>query len=149
MNPLQIAGYILGAALTIGAAGIAWHCWTVTQEYATFKDRVATEGKKAKAAADKQQADDKAAKEKADAKTKLDRARIAAVAKQLRDARAHGSFLPAPSPLATSPGRACFDRAEFERATGRLDAGLSQIAEQCDQRVGELNVAKSWAQGLR
>lgn len=146
MNPLQIAGSILGAALAVGAAGIAWHCWTVTQEYATFKDGVAKAGKEAKAKADKKEADDKLAKEKADAQNKTDRARIADLAKRLRDERASRSFLPPASPLATSPSRAAFDRGKLEQAIRQLDEGVSRIIEAGDNTRIELDIAKKWAQ---
>ncbi len=40
MNPLQIAGGVIGIALTLGLGVVIIHCWRVTAEYSAFRDGV-------------------------------------------------------------------------------------------------------------
>ena len=147
MNPLQIVYGVIGLALTLGLAGGIWHCWNVTSEYAEFRARVEKAGKEAEAKRIKKEAADKLAKEKADAESKRLMADNTALARKLRDARASSRFLPTPSALATSPSRACFDRAILERTLQRFDEGVSAVVAEGDAARVSLDAARVWAAG--
>ena len=48
-----------------------------------------------------------------------------------------------------SVGLACFDRAELEQALQRFDDGISGLIAEGDADAVGLNVARSWASGIR
>lgn len=145
MNPLQIVASIAGAAVV---SGILWYLWDCeTTKTAMAKSVLLAE--QARDRAEKKAKEDQKAKEKSDEDLKAARGAARSLAKQLRESRARGSVLPTSSPSARFPHLVCFDRSEFERATGRLDEGLSGLAEVCDQRTAELANARKWASERR
>lgn len=151
---LPIWGYAaLGAAVVIAGLGIALKVQTsrldaVKAEYAGFVAQVKAIGEAAEKAAKLKEAEDKKRKETADAQLTRSRRELAALGdayRSLRDNRSRSGYLSAPASGASSPARACFDRAELERTLGQIDAVGSGIAAEGDQaRIG-LDSAKEWA----
>lgn len=89
---------------------------------------------------------DKQRKVKTDEQVTIDRKRIAALSRSLRDERARGRFVPAAPASAASPDTAKVNRAELERALQQLDAGVSELIAEGDQGRVDLDAAKGWAQ---
>ena len=90
---------------------------------------------------------DRQRKESADAQAKRTLDSLRATVAKLRAERAGGSFVPAAASGAASPARACFDRAELERALGDLDKGAQGLVDEGSEAVSGLNAAKAWASG--
>lgn len=136
---------ILGGVLLIAVGGYVLHCEHVKKDRASF---IAT--LEAQAAAQKKEneritKENVSRKEKADAETTKLRTANATLSKRLRD-NAGASVLPAPAPGAGSPDRACFGRADLDRALQRFTGGAAELVIQGDEaRVG-LDVARRWAQ---
>ena len=148
---LALGSFALGLA---SGAGGAWTVqgWRLDAVQAKFDGFVATtkaEGeaaeKLAKAAAD----EDKRNKERVDREYQTTIAGLAADVKRLRDDRARGGYVPAAPAGSRSPGLACFDRAELEQALQRLDDAISGLIGEGDADAVGLNVARSWAAGIR
>ena len=72
-----------------------------------------------------------------------------ALARSLRDHRAASGVLSGVPAPAKRPDLACFSRADYERAFGQLDKGLSELAEICDQRTIDLDTGKTWIQQVK
>lgn len=87
-----------------------------------------------------------ARQEKANADYQAEHNRTHTLARQLRDERAHSRALSAAAAAAAGSPRASVNRADVFGAVGRLDAGLSELAEQADGERTALNTAKKWAQ---
>lgn len=147
--PLMAWGAIAAGAVII-ALGVAVKvqssrlesCKTAAE---AFKAQVKAEGEAAAKEAARINLANQKAKEQADAKTKQLLADNAVLGKRLRDARASGGYVP-PAPAGTrSPDRACFDRAELERAIGALDAGVQSLVGQGDEARLRLSTAAEWA----
>jgi hypothetical protein len=66
--------------------------------------------------------------------------------KRLQDARDGRSFLPAAPAGSKNINRACFNRAEFERAIQQLTVGVQGVVTKGDDAVVGLNTGKRWAQ---
>ncbi len=162
MTPLGSRGFIqlpvmawaaLGAALVIAGLGVAVKVQTARldackSEHAAFVATVEANGKAAEERARKVEQDDRKRKEQADAenaKTRRDMAGVYDAYKRLREQRSAGGFLSAPAPGARSPERACFDRAELERAMGEVDAVGAGIAKEGDEARIDLDTARRWA----
>lgn len=141
--------WLVAGVASIAVIGYGWHCEKEKREAREFIAMVEAVGKAAQAVADKRIADERRAKEKADAQSQADRARVAALSRELRDARARSNILPPASPLAASPGRAAFDRAELERTLQRLDAGVSDLLAEGDAARVDLDAARTWAKGIQ
>lgn len=92
---------------------------------------------------------DKLNKEKTDAQISGDRTRIRSLGRELLDARSRSGYLPAPTGSTTNPDRACFDRAELERAFQQLDAGVQGLLGEGDEARAVINRLKEWRQGWR
>lgn len=58
------------------------------------------------------------------------------------------NILPAVSPSSPSPERACFARAELERALERFVADTAGIALTGDRAITDLNIGKEWVKAL-
>ena len=67
----------------------------------------------------------------------------------MRDDRARGRFVPAAPAGSRNPEIACFDRAELERTIRDFDTAIQGLIEQGDADAVGLNVARSWASGIR
>lgn len=148
---LALGAFLFG--LGSGGAG-AWYLQglrlaAVKAEYAGFVATSKAEGEAAKKLADAQAAEDKRKKESSDHEYQMRIASLAADNQRLRDARARSGYVPAAPAGSRSPGLACFDRADLESALRRLDAGISGLVGEGDADAVGLNVARSWAGGIR
>ena len=59
------------------------------------------------------------------------------------------AFVAAAPASSRSVDLACFDRAELEQALQRFDDGISGLIAEGDADAVGLNVARSWASGIR
>lgn len=150
----MLIAYIAGIAFVAGIAVGAVPAWKYQQarldavqaKYDGFVATTKVIGEQAAKDAKKVEAADKLKKEKSDAEFKVVSAANVALARKLREARSHSNYLPPAAATSSSPERACFQRTELESAIGRLDTGVSGIAEKGDAaRIG-LDTAKGWAQ---
>ena len=151
-NPWALAA-LFALGLAFGGSG-AW--WVQGQRLAATQARfdgfvgtVKAEGDAAKKLADATAAEDKRKKESSDHEYETRIASLTADVKRMRDDRARSRFVPAAPAGSRSPGLACFDRAELEQALRRLDAGISGLIDEGDADAVGLNVARSWAGGIR
>ena len=155
-NPTLFLWLLLGSfalGLASGAGG-AWTVqgWRLDAVQAKFDGFVATtkaEGeaaeKLAKAAAD----EDKRNKERVDREYQTTIAGLAADVKRLRDDRARSGYVPAAPAGSRSPDLACFNRAELERTIRDFDTAIQGLVDQGSADAVGLNVARSWAAGIR
>lgn len=155
-NPALILWIAAGAfvlGLSSGAGGAWWvqglRLDALQAKYDGFVATTKAEGEAAKKLADAKAAEDKRKKESSDHEYETTIASLRADVKRMRDDRTRGSFVPAAPAGSRNPGIACFDRAELEQAIRRFDAGVSGLVEQGDADAVGLNVARSWAAGIR
>ena len=151
-NPWALAA-LFALGLAFGGSG-AW--WVQGQRLAATQARfdgfvgtVKAEGNAAKKLAEAKAAEDKRIKENSDHEYQITLAGLRADNKRLRDARAGSRIVPAAPAGSRSPGLACFDRAELERTIQRFDDGISGLIAEGDAGTVGLNVARSWASGIR
>ena len=148
---LVIAAFVIG----LGSGGsAAW--WVqglrldaVQAEYDGFVATTKAEGEAAKKLADATAAEDKRKKESSDHEYQTTIASLRADVKRMRDARAGSRFVPAAPAGSRRVDLACFDRAELEQALQRFDAGIAGLFDEGDTDAVGLNVARSWASGIR
>jgi hypothetical protein len=144
---ISVAGNALLAKLYVGAReDVA----AITQKHSSFVAGVKVAGEKAEKDAKDRTAAEKLSKEKADAenaKTAAANAAAIAVVRHQRDS-ARSAFLSSTPPGSRCPdGQACFNRAEYQRAYGKLVADLRAIADEGTAVATDLNTARKWAQG--
>ena len=151
-NPWALAA-LFALGLAFGGSG-AW--WVQGQRLAATQARfdgfvgtVKAEGDAAKKLADATAAEDKRKKESSDHEYETRIASLTADVKRMRDDRARSRFVPAAPAGSRSVGLACFDRAELEQALQRFDDGISGLIAEGDADAVGLNVARSWASGIR
>ena len=151
-NPWALAA-LFALGLAFGGSG-AW--WVQGQRLAATQARfdgfvgtVKAEGDAAKKLADATAAEDKRKKESSDHDYQTTIAGLNADIKRMRDDRARSRFVPAAPAGSRSVGLACFDRAELEQALQRFDDGISGLIAEGDADAVGLNVARSWASGIR
>lgn len=155
LPPLGISTYaIIGLSLLCGVLSIAVKVQssrldTVKLEYAAFASGVEQIGKLAIAANKLKETQDKLKKEQADNENTSTHNRIADLSRRLRDERSRGGFVPTASAGSASPDKACFSRAELERAIQHLDGELQKLIDEGDRAVIDLNTGKSWAKTLK
>lgn len=148
---LALGSFALGLASGAGGAWTVqgWRLDTVQAKFDGFVATTRVEGeaaeKLAKAAAD----EDKRNKERVDREYQTTIAGLAADVKRLRDDRARSGYVPAAPAGSRSPGLACFDRAELEQALRRFDEEITGLFAEGDADAVGLNVARSWAAGIR
>lgn len=151
-NPWALAA-LFALGLAFGGSGAWWvqglRLDALQAKYDGFVATTKAEGEAAKKLADAKAAEDKRKKESSDHEYQTTIASLRADVKRMRDDRARSSFVPAAPAGSRNPGIACFDRAELEQALRRLDAGVSGLVEQGDADAVGLNVARSWAGGIR
>lgn len=151
-NPWALAA-LFALGLSSGAGGAWWvqglRLAALQAEYDGFVATGKVQGEAAKKLADAKAAEDKRNKESSDHEYQTTIASLRADVKRMRDDRARGRFVPAAPAGSRNPGIACFDRAELEQALRRFDAGVSGLVEQGDADAVGLNVARSWAGGIR
>lgn len=148
---LVIAAFVIG----LGSGGsAAW--WVqglrldaVQAEYDGFVATTKAQGDAAQTLADATAAEDKRKKESSDHDYQITIDNLRADVKRMRDDRARSRFVPAAPAGSRSVGLACFDRAELEQALQRFDDGISGLIAEGDTGAVGLNVAKSWAAGIR
>jgi hypothetical protein len=151
-NPMLLLWIALGAfaAGVMSGGGAAWTVqgWRLDAVQSKFDGFVATakaQGEAAITLKAAQEKKDKLNKEQTDAETKRALTTLRADIKRMRDARARSGFVPAAASSASSPDRACFDRAQLESAVRVLDSEVSGLIEQGSEAVTKLDFAKAWA----
>ena len=148
---LVIAAFVIG----LGSGGsAAW--WVqglrldaVQAEYDGFVATTKAEGEAAKKLADATAAEDKRKKESSDHEYQTTIASLRADVKRMRDARAGSRFVPAAPAGSRRVDLACFDRAELERTIRDFDTAIQGLVDQGSEDAVGLNVARSWAAGIR
>ncbi len=145
---LTLAAFLCGSIL---AGGAAWKLQglrldAAKAEHKGFVATVKAQGEAAQTVAKAQAARDLKLKEGIDREHKTDIARLTADNQRLRNDRARTNYVPAAPADSRSPGLACFDRAELERALQQLDDGVSRILGEGDAAAVGLNAARTWAQ---
>jgi len=148
MNPLILIPWYY-RWLAFGAVAAALLCFGYVKglmrgeaNHADFVATVKAEGESAQKTVIARIAADKLKKEKADHENALSLAALRADNDRLRHARAGRSFVPTTTPGAKDPDRACFKRADLERAIQRLDGRISGIVETGDIARVNLDTAK-------
>ena len=151
-NPwLLVALFALGLASGAGGAWTVqgWRLDAVQAKFDGFAATVKAQGEAAKKLADATAAEDKRKKESSDHEYQSRIASLTADNQRLRDARARSGYVPAAPAGSRSPELACFDRPELEQALRRFDEGVTGIIGEGDADAVGLNVARSWAAGIR
>ncbi len=149
--PGKIWIYAIAAGVIFTAGGTAAYKFqgmrldAVKAEYKGFVATTKAQGEAAQKVAKAQEAADKLNKQKADDENKRTTDSLNSTIKRLRSARAGGGYLPPAAPGASSPATATIDRAEFERAVGKLDLGVQKIVDTGSKAVIDLDTAKKWA----
>ena len=151
-NPWALAS-LFALGLAFGGSGVWWvqglRLAALQAEYDGFVATTKAEGEAAKKLADAQAAEDKRNKESSDHEYQTTIASLRADVKRMRDDRARSRFVPAAPAGSRSVDLACFDRAELEQALQRFDDGISGLIAEGDAGAVGLNVARSWASGIR
>lgn len=151
-NPWALAA-LFALGLAFGGSG-AW--WVQGQRLAAtqarfdgFVSTVKAEGDAAKKLAEAKAAEDKRIKENSDHEYQIALAGLRADNQRLRDDRARSRFVPAAPAGSRSVGLACFDRADLERTLQQFDEAITGLIAEGDADAVGLNVARSWASGIR
>lgn len=155
-NPYILLWFALGS-FALGMASGAGSAWTVQgwrldavkAEYEGFVASTKAEGEAATKLTEATAAEDKRKKESSDHEYETTIASLRADVKRMRDDRARSRFVPAAPAGSRSVDLACFDRAELEQALQRFDDGISGLIAEGDAGAVGLNVARSWASGIR
>ena len=121
----------------------------VKAQFSGFVEQTKIIGKQAQKNAIEKEKSDQAIKEKVDVENIRISSAIRVDARQLRDARSRGNFVPIKPTGSGSPETACFNRAKLEQAIQRLDDRISGIIERCDDAVVGLDTAKRWSSSLK
>ena len=149
--------WLIGAAFVLGLSSGAGGAWwlqglrldAVQAKYDGFVATVKAEGDAATKLAEATAAEDKRNKESSDHEYQTTIASLDADVKRLRDDRARSSFVPAAPAGSRSVGLACFDRADLERTLQQFDEAVTGLIAEGDADAVGLNVARSWAGGIR
>ena len=155
-NPMVLVWIAVGAFM-LGLAsggGAAWKVqgWRLDTVQAKFDGFIATtkaQGEAAEKLAKAKEAEHKREKEIADHEYQTTITGLAADVKRMRDARARSGYVPAAPAGSRSPELACFGRTELEQALRRFDEGITGLFAEGDAQAVGLNVARSWAAGIR
>ena len=151
-NPWALAA-LFALGVSSGAGGAWWvqglRLDAVKAEYAGFVATTKAQGEAAKKLADATAAEDKRKKESSDHDYQTTIAGLNADVKRMRDARAGIRYVPAAPAGSQSVGLACFDRAELERTLQQFDEAITGLIAEGDADAVGLNVARSWAAGIR
>lgn len=162
-NPAVLAWLAL-AAFAVGlvsGAGPAWYVQglrvtaasserdKVQSAFDGFVSTTKVQGEAAQREADTKAKADRQLKENSDHEYKIALAGLRADNQRLRDARAGSHIVPAAPAGSRSPGLACFDRADLERALQQFDAGISGLFDEGDADAVGLNTARAWAANIR
>lgn len=148
---LLLTAFVAGLA---SGAGPAWYVQglrldALQSKYDGFVSTTKAQGEAAKKEAEAKAKADRQLKESSDREYQTTIASLRADVKRMRDDRARAGFVPAAPADSRSPGLACFDRAKLEQALQRFDDGISGLIAEGDAGAVGLNVARSWASGIR
>lgn len=148
---LLLAAFIAGLA---SGAAPAWYVQglrldALQSKHDGFVNTTKAQGEAAKKEAEAKAKADRQLKESSDREYQITIASLRADVKRMRDDRARASFVPATPAGSRSVDLACFDRAELEQALQRFDDGISGLIAEGDAGAVGLNVARSWASGIR
>ena len=145
---LMTWGYALAGVFVLSLMGSVYvqtvRLGKCKAEAALYVEKTKAEGVKARQEKQDQEMRDKLNLEKADATKNKTIADLRTTVKRLRDSRPSGGTVPPASSESSRPDLAAFDRAEFERAYGKLVAGVRGIADTCSEAVVDLDVVKQW-----
>ena len=151
-NPWALAA-LFALGLSSGAGGAWWvqglRLDVVQAKYDGFVATVKADGEAATKLAEATAAEDKRKKESSDHDYQTTIADLRADVKRMRDARAGSRFVPAAPAGSRSVGLACFDRADLERTLQQFDEAVTGLIAEGDADAVGLNVARSWASGIR
>ena len=147
-NPATLL-WLIAAAFVAGAGGAWWVQGLRLDAVQAFVATTKAEGEAAKKLAEATAAEDKRKKESSDHEYQTTIAGLNADVKRMRDARARAGYVPAAPAGSRSPELACFDRTELEQALRRFDEGVTGLIAEGDADAVGLNVARSWAAGIR
>ena len=151
-NPWALAA-LFALGLSSGAGGAWWvqglRLDAVQAEYDGFVATTKAQGEAAKKLADATAAEDKRKKESSDHEYETTIASLRADVKRMRDDRARSRFVPAAPAGSRRVDLACFDRAELERTIRDFDTAIQGLVDQGSADAVGLNVARSWAAGIR
>lgn len=151
-NPWALAA-LFALGLAFGGSGAWWvqglRLDAVQAEYDGFVATTKAQGDAAKKLADATAAEDKRKKESSDHEYQTTIASLRADVKRMRDARAGSRFVPAAPAGSRRVDLACFDRAELERTIRDFDTAIQGLVDQGSADAVGLNVARSWAAGIR
>jgi len=151
-NPATLLWIAAGAfvlGLSTGTGGAWWVQGLRLDAVQAFVATTKAQGEAAKKLADAQTAEDKRKKESSDHEYETTIASLRADVKRMRDDRARSRFVPAAPAGSRSVGIACFDRAELERTLQQFDEAVTGLIAEGDADAVGLNVARSWASGIR
>lgn len=137
-------------ALALLCAAIWAHGWLRGARHgeaklAAFEAAVRAEGGAAQKLADARILAERTRKVESDERYKTARADLRATADRLRVERATRDILPAAATNSGSPDRACFDRAQLERALRGFVVGTAGLAAEGDEIALRLKMAVEWA----
>lgn len=147
-NPWALVA-LFALGLAFGAGGAWWVQGLRLDAVQAFVATTKAQGEAAKKLADAKAAEDKRNKESSDHEYQTTIARLDADVKRMRDARARASYVPAAPAGSRSVGLACFDRADLERTLQQFDEAVTGLIAEGDADAVGLNVARSWASGIR
>lgn len=147
-NPWALAA-LFALGLSSGAGGAWWVQGLRLDAVQAFVATTKAQGKAAKMLADATAAEDKRKKESSDHEYQTTIASLRADVKRMRDARAGSRFVPAAPAGSRRVDLACFDRAELERTIRNFDSAIQGLVDQGSADAVGLNVARSWAAGIR
>jgi len=137
MIPHIPLSWIVTGLAVLALGGYIWHCESVKDDMvaaeALARHQAELNARKAEEAL--------RAKERADETYERNLSRLRADVERLRQSRT--DFVPPAAPASPSPDRACFSRAELERALRKLDSGVQDLVREGDEaRIG-LDAAKA------
>ena len=147
-NPWALAA-LFALGLASGAGGAWWVQGLRLDAVQAFVATVNAEGEAATKLAEATAAEDKRKKESSDHDYQTTIAGLNADIKRMRDDRARSRFVPAAPAGSRRVDLACFDRAELERTIRDFDTAIQGLVDQGSADAVGLNVAKSWAAGIR
>jgi hypothetical protein len=144
--PFLLANWQLIAIglLVLTVYGYYRHCESVKADYFNFVEKTKLAGEEQERKSKETIARNLKEKERSDESYKWSIARLERDNKRLRDST-RTSILPTPAPGSPSPQRACFSRADLDRAFNQFIADVAGIAGEGDRAVIGLDSAKEWA----
>ena len=155
-NPAALL-WLLLAAFVAGLASGAAPAWYVQglrldalqSKHDGFVATTKAQGEAAQREADAKAKADRQLKESSDREYQTAIAGLRADVERMRNTRSRAGYVPAAPAGSRSPSLACFDRADLEGALRRFDEEVTGLFAESDADAVGLNVARSWAAGIR